>query len=98
MKAYIEGEVVEVFPKEGVAVRCWGSFIQGIFGIGGETHGELKMVVSKPETKLTDDLINESCKDKIIVGGSIVIPHLRRAVAFLDELEQDEANAPAEQG
>ncbi len=72
VKAYIEGEVVEVFPKEGVAVRCWGSFIQGIFGIGGETHGELKMVVSKPETKLTDDLINESCKDKIIVGGSIV--------------------------
>jgi AhpD family alkylhydroperoxidase len=28
----------------------------------------------------------------LIVGGSIVIPHLRRAVAFLDELEQDEAN------
>jgi hypothetical protein len=72
VKAYIEGEVVEVFPKEGVAVRCWGSFVQGIFGIGGETHGELKLVVKTPDTKLTDDLIDDSCKDKIIIGGSIV--------------------------
>ncbi len=27
----------------------------------------------------------------LTVGGSIVIPHLRRAVAFLDEVEEDEA-------
>ena len=27
----------------------------------------------------------------LTVGGSIVIPHLRRAVAFLDELEEEEA-------
>ncbi len=27
----------------------------------------------------------------LVVGGSIVIPHLRRAVAFLDRLEQGEA-------
>ena len=25
--AYLRGEVVEVFPKEGVAVRAWGTFI-----------------------------------------------------------------------
>ena len=31
VKAYLEGEVVDVFEKEGVAVACWGSFIQGIF-------------------------------------------------------------------
>ncbi len=44
----------------------------------------------------------QSCKDKevsreeffelfgvtLVVGGSIVIPHMRRAVAFLDELER----------
>jgi AhpD family alkylhydroperoxidase len=29
----------------------------------------------------------------LVVGGSIVIPHLRRAVDFLDQLEQDEAGA-----
>ncbi|PBJ82117.1 carboxymuconolactone decarboxylase family protein [Lysobacteraceae bacterium NML93-0399] len=31
----------------------------------------------------------------LVVGGSIVIPHLRRAVDFLDRLEQGDAGAPA---
>ena len=31
----------------------------------------------------------------LIVGGSIVIPHLRRAVDFLDQLESGEQAAPA---
>ncbi len=30
----------------------------------------------------------------LVVGGSIVIPHLRRAVDFLDRLESTEASAP----
>ena len=31
----------------------------------------------------------------LVVGGSIVIPHLRRAVDFLDKLEQGDAESPA---
>jgi AhpD family alkylhydroperoxidase len=31
----------------------------------------------------------------LVVGGSIVIPHLRRAVDFLDRLEQGGAESPA---
>jgi AhpD family alkylhydroperoxidase len=31
----------------------------------------------------------------LIVGGSIVIPHLRRAVDFLDQLENGDQAAPA---
>ena len=31
----------------------------------------------------------------LVVGGSIVIPHLRRAVDFLDKLESGDAVAPA---
>lgn len=31
----------------------------------------------------------------LVVGGSIVIPHMRRAVDFLDKLEQGEAQAPS---
>ncbi|NII11807.1 carboxymuconolactone decarboxylase family protein [Oleiagrimonas sp. C23AA] len=31
----------------------------------------------------------------LVVGGSIVIPHMRRAVDFLDGLEQDAAGAEA---
>ncbi|MBO9883401.1 carboxymuconolactone decarboxylase family protein [Xanthomonas sp. D-109] len=32
----------------------------------------------------------------LVVGGSIVIPHLRRAVDFLDTLDAGEAAAPAQ--
>ena len=32
----------------------------------------------------------------LVVGGSIVIPHLRRAVDLLDELEQAEASETTE--
>ena len=72
IKAYLEGEVVEVFEKEGVAVSTWGSFIQGIFGIGGETHGEIKVVTKDNTEILTDKLIDKNCKDKVVVGGSLV--------------------------
>jgi AhpD family alkylhydroperoxidase len=40
----------------------------------------------------------ESFSVALIVGGSIIIPHLRRAVAFLEELEgeaSDETSSPA---
>jgi transcription antitermination factor NusG len=72
VKAYLDGEVVEVFEREGVAVSCWASFIQGIFGIGGETHGEIKIIVSSPKDVLTEKEIDTSCEGKIIVGGSLV--------------------------
>ena len=38
------------------------------------------------EEGLSDDEILETLSVGLIVGGSIVIPHLRRAVATLDEL------------
>jgi hypothetical protein len=72
IKAYLEGEVVELFEKEGVAVSTWGSFIQGIFGIGGETHGEIKVVTKDNTEILTDKLIDKNCRDKVVVGGSLV--------------------------
>lgn len=72
VKAYLDGVVTEVIPEEGVVVKTTGSFIQGIFGIGGETHGEIKVVVDDNSVVLTDALIDESCKGKIIIGGSIV--------------------------
>jgi len=37
--------------------------------------------------------IFEAMSVGLVVGGSIVIPHLRRAMDFLDQLESDEATA-----
>ena len=43
--AYIEGVIDEVIEKEGVVVKSQGVFIQGIFGIGGESRGEIKILL-----------------------------------------------------
>ena len=46
------------------------------------------------EAGVNRDEMFEAFSVGLVVGGSIVIPHLRRAVDFLDRLEQGEA-APA---
>jgi hypothetical protein len=81
MKAYISGTVVEVIPEEAVIIESSGVFIQGIFGIGGETHGELLMVTESPSTILTDEQITSKCVGKILVAGALVTGKaLRKAV------------------
>ncbi len=72
VKAYVQGEVAEVIPNEGVVVTCMAAFIQGIFGIGGETHGVIQVVTPDNETVLDEKLIVENMAGKIIVGGSLV--------------------------
>jgi len=72
VKAYLDGVITEVIPEEGVVVETNGSFVQGIFGIGGETHGEIKVVAENNSIVLTESLIDASCEGKVIIGGSIV--------------------------
>ncbi len=70
--AYLDGEVSEVFEEEGVAVTTWGAFAQGIFGIGSEAHGPIKIVSQKTDEVLRESHIDESSKGCVIVGGSLV--------------------------
>ena len=70
--AYMYGTVKEIIPDEGVIVEADAAFIQGIFGIGGESRGTMEILVTNREQELTTDLLNESHKGKIVVGGSFV--------------------------
>jgi len=82
IKAYIRGKVVKVEENQGCVVETQGAFIQGIFGIGGETNGELMMACQSPDQSLTDDLITPEMKGKVIVGGKLVTTKaLRKAIA-----------------
>ena len=72
ISAYIDGKVVETIEKEGVVIETYATFIQGIFGIGGETTGELQVVVDSPDDIVKPEDLNETHKDKIIVCGSII--------------------------
>jgi len=70
--AYIPGKIVEVLPKEGAVIETNAAFIQGIFGIGGEDHGRIRIAVESPDAILTVDAINPEDKGAILVGGSLV--------------------------
>ncbi|NNF05648.1 MAG: hypothetical protein HKN21_02695 [Candidatus Eisenbacteria bacterium] len=67
--AYIDGKVTEVMEGEGVMVESHGAFLQGIFGIGGERVGTLKVLVSDPHQEMTPDQIKD-VKGHVIVVGS----------------------------
>lgn len=72
IKAFVDGIIVEVIPDEGVVIENKSAYIQGIFGIGGETTGIIKVLVKDGTQELNESLIDASCKDKLIVGGSMV--------------------------
>jgi len=71
IKAFIDGVVVDVIEEEGVVIENKSAYIQGIFGIGGETTGILKVLVSTPEEIVDENKIDDSCKDKLLVTGSM---------------------------
>ncbi len=70
--AYVNGKVVEVIANEGIVVQTPATFIQGIFGIGGEAKGELKLVAKSPDYVLTKEDITDDLKGKIVIGGSLI--------------------------
>jgi len=67
--AYVDGRVSKIIEGEGVIVETVATFIQGIFGIGGETWGELSVPVSSPADELTAEMITEALEGKIVVAG-----------------------------
>lgn len=69
---YIDGQVIEVMENEGAVIETWGTLIQGIFGIGGETVGQLQTIVDSPHQPLTPELIQSDHEGQILVGGSTV--------------------------
>ena len=70
--AYIDGNVVEVIPRQGVVVEATCSLVQGIFGIGGEIWGEIAVAVKAPDEALSPGHLSSSMKGKIVVGGSFL--------------------------
>ena len=72
VKAYTDGTVTETVPNEGVTVETYGTYIQGIFGIGSEMVGNLTVVAKSPSEALTAEQILPDHQDDILVGGSLV--------------------------
>ena len=72
VNAYVQGRVVKILPQEGAVVETQGALIQGIFGVGGERRGTLRMLVSRPDETLTAQHIPDDVAGQILVGGAAV--------------------------
>ena len=70
--AYVDGTIIDVIPQQGVVVETTCSLVQGIFGIGGETSGDIVMAVKAPDEPLTPNHLTAAMKGKVVVGGSFL--------------------------
>lgn len=68
--AYIDGVVKSVTENLGADIETACTFIQGIFGIGGETFGELLVVSPDPSHAIDEEDIKDNHAGKVLVGGS----------------------------
>lgn len=79
--AYIPGKIIEIDPNHGATVETSAVLIQGIFGIGGETNGEIEVITKSPKEILLPEIIKEEHSGKIIVGKYRVTSEaIKRAV------------------
>ena len=79
VKAFVDGIVTEVIEDEGVIIENKSAYIQGIFGVGDETVGELKVLATTADDEIDIGKIDESCRDKVIVSGACVSFHVIEA-------------------
>jgi hypothetical protein len=69
LRAFLAGTVVEVHPEEGVTIESEASFVQGIFGIGGEAFGRIQIACGQPGQELTADLVTDEMRGAVVLGG-----------------------------
>ncbi|MEZ6067748.1 MAG: hypothetical protein R3B90_19020 [Planctomycetaceae bacterium] len=68
--AFVDGKVTEVLPGEGCFVEAEVSLVQGIFGIGGEAHGPIRMACQSPDEEFTPDRITPEMQGAVLIGGA----------------------------
>jgi len=68
--AYVDGVVVERIEKESVTIETTGTFIQGIFGIGGEAIGTIAMATQAAHEELKPEHLTAQHAGCIVVGGA----------------------------
>jgi len=79
--AYIKGRVAEIIPEQGAVVEACASFIQGVFGLGFESYGPLRVVAGNPGGILREEDITPEHAGTVLVGGArVTLEALRRAV------------------
>lgn len=81
LKAQVRGIVMEVPDQRTIVIETPASYVQGIFGVGGERFGVLRLLVTDPRERVDADQIStREAYAIVIAGASITAAALRRAV------------------
>jgi len=72
VNAYVRGHVAEVLPGEGAVVESRAALVQGIFGVGGETHGRIVVATAGPGETLAASQLKPEHRGAVVVGGDHV--------------------------
>ncbi len=70
--AYLKGIVTDLIPYYGAIIETPAILIRGIFGVGGEQHGVLKVTVSSHDEALQEDVIDARLTYGLALGGGEV--------------------------
>jgi hypothetical protein len=80
LSAYITGVVTQIDAGRGIVIETEATFIQGIFGVGGERSGVVRMLPVKPDEVVQVVDIPSDCAGAVLVGGhSPTLDALRKA-------------------
>lgn len=71
--SFVAGRVAEVLPGQGAVIETNAAFLQGIFGIGGETRGELRIASASPHEDLTPQQLSSEHAGTVVVGGRRIL-------------------------
>lgn len=69
--AYLRGKVTEILEGEGAIIETRAAFVQGIFGVGGERRGMLRMAARGPDEPLDPTTLGERARGAVLVGGAM---------------------------
>jgi hypothetical protein len=81
VKAYIRGKIADILPDEGVIVESRGAMVQGIFGVGGERTGTIRVACGSHNQVLDENCVKDDDAGKILVGGSGMTAEASRRLA-----------------
>lgn len=69
VRAYLDGVVERIDPGRGAVIVTEATFVQGIFGVGGERLGAISLLSVDPAHRVEERHIPEKCQGAILVGG-----------------------------
>lgn len=80
ISSYVNGKVAQILDGEGAIVETRGAMVQGIFGVGGERNGVIRVAVQSPDEVLEASHLQPTDAGKIVVGGSgVTLDALKKA-------------------